>query len=37
MGEPLHVGCGSMLSKKGFCHEWRATSIQDQMQTRNLD
>jgi hypothetical protein len=28
---------GSMLSKKGFCDEWRATSIQDQMQMRNLD
>jgi hypothetical protein len=26
-----------MLSKKGFCDEWQATSIQDQMQMRNLD
>jgi hypothetical protein len=26
-----------MLSKKGFCDERRATSIQDQMQMRNLD
>jgi hypothetical protein len=32
-----HVRFGSMLSKKGFCDEWRATSIQDQMQMRNLD
>jgi hypothetical protein len=31
------VGFGSMLSKKGFCDEWQATSIQDQMQMRNLD
>jgi len=26
-----------MLSKKGFCDEWQAASIQDQMQMRNLD
>jgi hypothetical protein len=32
-----NVSCGSMLSKKGFCDERRATSIQNQMQMRNLD
>ena len=31
------VRVGSMLSKKGFCDEWRATSIQEQMKMRNLD
>jgi hypothetical protein len=35
--EPSDDRYGLMLSKKGFCDEWRATSIQDQMQMRNLD